>query len=121
MHNSPKQCFKTCDAVLLTLLQWQEARDALPDSIRVLEMTHDDSWLRDTAPTVGTNETQAHMFSESSRHRQTGHCHSLHCTALHSTCPTHTKLPSCTTVWHSACARQTTGCTRDKSILHNWA
>jgi agmatine/peptidylarginine deiminase len=36
------------------LMQWQEARDALPDSIRVLEMTHDDSWLRDTAPTVGT-------------------------------------------------------------------
>lgn len=36
----------------VALLQWQEAREALPDSIRVVEMTIDDSWLRDTAPTV---------------------------------------------------------------------
>jgi hypothetical protein len=33
-------------------MQWQEARQALPDSVRVVEMTHDDSWLRDTGPTV---------------------------------------------------------------------
>lgn len=52
--NLPEQFFKTRDAVLFKLLQWQEARDALPNSIRVLEMMHDDSWLRDTAPTVGT-------------------------------------------------------------------
>lgn len=30
---------------------WLEARAALPDSIRVLEMTIDDSWLRDSGPT----------------------------------------------------------------------
>jgi agmatine deiminase len=31
--------------------QYAEARAALPDNVRVVEMTHDDSWLRDTAPT----------------------------------------------------------------------
>lgn len=36
----------------LALPQWREARDALPDSVRVLEMTIDDSWLRDSGPTV---------------------------------------------------------------------
>eukprot|EP00879_Flechtneria_rotunda_P024032 GHRR01025454.1.p2 GENE.GHRR01025454.1~~GHRR01025454.1.p2 ORF type:complete len:102 (+),score=35.08 GHRR01025454.1:129-434(+) len=30
---------------------WLEARDALPDNVRVVEMTTDDAWLRDTAPT----------------------------------------------------------------------
>jgi hypothetical protein len=34
------------------VLQWLEARAALPDDIRVLEMTIDDSWLRDSGPTV---------------------------------------------------------------------
>lgn len=34
------------------LLQWQEAREALPDSVRVIEATIDDSWLRDSGPTV---------------------------------------------------------------------
>lgn len=34
--------------------QWQEARAALPDHVRVIEATIDDSWLRDTGPTVGT-------------------------------------------------------------------
>jgi agmatine deiminase len=37
-------------------MQWQEARTALPDHVRVVEMTIDDSWLRDTAPTVGADE-----------------------------------------------------------------
>lgn len=32
--------------------QWAEARAALPDHVRVVEMTHDDSWLRDSGPTV---------------------------------------------------------------------
>lgn len=32
--------------------QWLEARGALPDSVRVVEITIDDSWFRDTAPTV---------------------------------------------------------------------
>lgn len=43
-------------------LQWQEAREALPDSIRVVEMTIDDSWLRDSAPTVCEN--RAYMCSK---------------------------------------------------------
>jgi hypothetical protein len=32
--------------------QWGEARAALPGHVRVLEMAHDDSWMRDTGPTV---------------------------------------------------------------------
>lgn len=31
--------------------QYAEARAALPDDVRVVRMAHDDSWLRDTAPT----------------------------------------------------------------------
>lgn len=47
-------CLSTCRPHA----QWQEARDALPDSIRVVEVTIDDSWLRDTAPTVrGTSSS----------------------------------------------------------------
>jgi hypothetical protein len=49
-------------------LQWMEARAALPDSIRVLEMTIDDSWLRDSGPTVrqqhnnhGFNQNRAQL------------------------------------------------------------
>jgi hypothetical protein len=33
-------------------LQYHEARKAVPSSIRVVEMTIDDSWLRDSGPTV---------------------------------------------------------------------
>ena len=35
-------------------LQWDEAREALPDTIRVVEATVDDSWFRDSGPTVST-------------------------------------------------------------------
>jgi agmatine/peptidylarginine deiminase len=39
-----------------------EARAALPDSIRVLEMTIDDSWLRDSGPTV--MQQRKHLLTE---------------------------------------------------------
>jgi hypothetical protein len=32
--------------------QYQDARSALPDHVRVVEMRHDGSWLRDSGPTV---------------------------------------------------------------------
>ncbi|KAI8476561.1 MAG: hypothetical protein J3K34DRAFT_453147 [Monoraphidium minutum] len=35
---------------------WAEARAALPDHVRVVEMRHDDSWLRDSGPTVVLGE-----------------------------------------------------------------
>ncbi|GBF91832.1 agmatine deiminase [Raphidocelis subcapitata] len=35
---------------------WGEARAALPDNVRVVEMCHDDSWLRDSGPTVVLGE-----------------------------------------------------------------
>jgi hypothetical protein len=49
-------------------LQWQEARDALPGSIRVVEMTIDDSWLRDTAPTVSARAWLVTRHLPASRH-----------------------------------------------------
>lgn len=55
-------CSAASDILLGGLLQWQEARDALPDSIRVVEITIDDSWLRDTAPTV-SDRAQLHPWS----------------------------------------------------------
>jgi len=39
--------------------QWQEARNALPEHVRVVEMTIDDSWLRDTAPTFVLGEVRS--------------------------------------------------------------
>jgi hypothetical protein len=49
----------TCDAPRRP--KWSDARAALPDHVRVIEMTHDDSWLRDSGPTVrrGPREQQS--------------------------------------------------------------
>ena len=33
--------------------EWQRARQMLPPNVRVVEMSMDDSWLRDIGPTVG--------------------------------------------------------------------
>ncbi|HQZ53886.1 MAG TPA: agmatine deiminase family protein, partial [Thermoflexales bacterium] len=35
--------------------QWERARAALPEQIRVVELTTDDSWLRDQGPTFVVN------------------------------------------------------------------
>jgi agmatine deiminase len=37
--------------VLASARQWERARAALPPAVRVIEMTTDDAWARDTAPT----------------------------------------------------------------------
>jgi len=36
--------------------QWADARASLPDHVRVVETCHDDSWLRDSGPTVVLGE-----------------------------------------------------------------
>lgn len=36
--------------------QWQHARDVLADDIRVVEMTTNDSWMRDIGPTIVVND-----------------------------------------------------------------
>ena len=36
--------------------QWENARALLPDSIRVVEITSDDAWMRDVGPTFVINE-----------------------------------------------------------------
>ena len=33
-------------------MQWENARSQLPPSVRVLEMSMNDAWFRDTGPTV---------------------------------------------------------------------
>lgn len=36
----------------LIIIQWENARSQLPEQIRVVEISMNDSWLRDTGPTV---------------------------------------------------------------------
>lgn len=36
--------------------QYQHARYLLPDRVRVIEMSHDDAWMRDTGPSFVTND-----------------------------------------------------------------
>lgn len=36
--------------------QWENARKQLPSNVRVVEMSMDDSWFRDSGPTVSPTE-----------------------------------------------------------------
>lgn len=40
--------------------QWANARDQLPHNVRVVEMSMNDSWFRDSGPTFVVNEGQSH-------------------------------------------------------------
>ncbi|KAM7260295.1 hypothetical protein ACFE04_016036 [Oxalis oulophora] len=37
-------------------LQWKNARSQLPESVRVIEMSMNDSWFRDSGPTFVVNK-----------------------------------------------------------------
>ncbi len=43
--------------ILVSARQWEHARASCSDAIRVLEMTTDDAWARDTGPTFVVNRT----------------------------------------------------------------
>ena len=45
-----------------TLLQWENARKQLPSSVRVVEMSMNDAWFRDTGPTVNLHTSSLSCF-----------------------------------------------------------
>ncbi|KAH9722413.1 Agmatine deiminase [Citrus sinensis] len=45
--------------VCASAAQWENARSQLPENIRVIEMSMNDSWFRDTGPTIVVNKSSA--------------------------------------------------------------
>ena len=60
-----KQCFAAIAAAIarfepvtvgVSRAHWEDARHRLPSSVRVVEMAHDDAWMRDVGPTFVVND-----------------------------------------------------------------
>lgn len=50
--------------VCASAAQWENARSQLPENIRVIEMSMNDSWFRDTGPTIVVNKSSASSVAQ---------------------------------------------------------